>query len=184
MAMLCAEAAYLRSIEFRRLKWADVTLPGNLRLSHEPHGSAAFVVHRRKSDKARAQIRVFNDAYAIAMMQMIRDERIRQLSNTSGDKFTSETVVLERLICPDLTYGAYNDAIRTVSNYFDLSDARFTTYDARIGVTKSEFAKIKDVGALKLAGDGKARAPRINTSGLDALPSRHWKSFQTCNRGL
>lgn len=79
-------------------------MQGDVRLPHKPIGSAAFLVHGPKSDKARAQIRVFNDAYVIEMLQMLRNEHRRQLTDTSGYSVTSETMILERLICSDLTY--------------------------------------------------------------------------------
>lgn len=51
VAILCVQAAYLRSIEFRQLKWADFIFPGDVRLSQEQLGSAAFVIHSPKNDK-------------------------------------------------------------------------------------------------------------------------------------
>lgn len=112
VAILCP-SCLLRSIEFRRLKWAGVILRGDVRLTHEPIGSTAFVVHSLKNDKKRAQIWVFNDTCVIAMLQMLKDEHIRQLSGTPSINENARTAVLDRLICPDLTYRANNDVIKS-----------------------------------------------------------------------
>lgn len=75
VSILCAQAAYVRSIEFRQLTWANVLMPGDIRLTHEPFGSAAFVVHSPKNYKGKPQIRVFNNTYVIAMLQILVDEQ-------------------------------------------------------------------------------------------------------------
>lgn len=82
MAILCSQATYLSSIEFRLLKLADVILLGDVRMSHEPFGPTAFVVQSPNNDKVRAQIKVFNDAYVITVLYMLRDENKRQMTNT------------------------------------------------------------------------------------------------------
>lgn len=137
LAILCSQAAYIRSIELRRLRWADVGFPGDVRLAHEPGGSAAFVVHSPKNDKGKSQIRVFNDIFVIAMLQIFRDDHVRQLGEQDVN---SAADILQQPICQDLSYHAYKDAIKTVVVFFGLLNSRFATHGARIGAEIAQFA--------------------------------------------
>lgn len=91
-------------MDFRRLKWAKFILLGDVRLSQEPPESASFVIHRPENDKSEAQVRVFNDMYVTAMLQMLRDHHVRQLYATRGLAVLTETAVLQQDICLELTY--------------------------------------------------------------------------------
>lgn len=71
------------------LTWADLILPGDVWLTHEPLGSAVFVVHRLKKDKFKPYIKVFNNTFVIAMLQILKDDHISQFSSKQVDPASS-----------------------------------------------------------------------------------------------
>lgn len=100
MAILFAEAIYLRLMELRRLKCADVIVPGDVRLAHEQLGLAAFFLHSPKIGKRKPQIRVFNDTFVIAMLQIFRDDHVMQLIAQKGNEATD---ILQQTIFPHIS---------------------------------------------------------------------------------
>lgn len=85
VAILCAQAAYIRSIELRRLKWTNVVMPGDLLLVHEPLGTAALVVLGPKKGQKPDTARVFNDEYIFAMLQILHVEEKTMILQKNTD---------------------------------------------------------------------------------------------------
>lgn len=83
------------------------------------------------------------------MLQILKSYHVRQLPQHKGNAATAN---LQKHICPDLTYCAYNDAIKKATAHFGLTNARFTTHIAPIRVATAQFAEMKDISAIKLAG--------------------------------
>lgn len=120
-------------------------------MSHEPllcEGS--FFADSPKNHMFKFHIRVFNDTYVIAMLQMLNYDHVRQLSGAPGLTSIAETSVIERHIRSGLTYRTYNEAVKSAAANVDHRNAHFTTHAARIG--SRSFSETKDIGAIKLAG--------------------------------
>lgn len=112
-------------------------------------------MHSPKNDKGKALIRVFNDTYAIGMLTIIREDQFMQLVAQNGD---ADNAIMRLQICPGLTYHAYNEAINSAATHFGFSNSRFMTNGAHIGAVTAQFAKTRDINAIKLAGAGKAKS--------------------------
>lgn len=113
------------------------------------------------------------------MLQMLRDDHIRQISGAPDIAALAETAVLQQHICPDLPYNAYNEAIKAAAAQFGLSNACFATHGARIGAAMAQFVETKDISAIKLAGGWKSqnsveqyiRNGRAEIAALDITPN-------------
>lgn len=154
LAILCAAASYLRSIELRRLRSMDVILPGDVWLAHEQSRSAAFVVHSPKNDKGKPQIRVFKEIFFIALLKIFKDEHVRQLG---AQDVNGAADILQQPICPDLSYHTYNYAIKSTGISFGLPNGHFTTNGAPVGAKTAQFEDGKDISTIKLSGGWKSQ---------------------------
>lgn len=85
------------------------------------------------------------------MLQMIRDDHIRQLSAAPGLAALEETAFLQDYIYPDLMYHIYNEAIKAEAGHFGLPNAHFTTHGVLIGAATAQFTKTRPISAIKLA---------------------------------
>lgn len=142
-------------MEIRRLTWRDVLFPGDIRLTHEPKGSAALVIIDPKNDKVQTQLRVFTDAYVITALRIVKEE---QVSCLGTDMETTNREILDQHICPNLEYRDYNNAINQAAEHYGLGKKqKFTTHGALIGAATAAFTQTKDLGAIKLAGGWKSQ---------------------------
>lgn len=82
------------------------------------------------------------------MLKIIKDNQIRPLA---GERTNVDLALLNQHICPDITYTAFSETVKTVEVHFGLPDTRFTIQGACLGAATAQFTATKDISAIRMA---------------------------------
>ena len=133
--------ACLRVSKALKLTWSRVALPGDLRLSAYPPGTAGVNIYDAKTSRYTGKL------------QFVK------ISDPDGVKLLSEV----HRSCPDkssriapITYQQYKDDLRQSLTNFQLHETPFTSHSARIGKATEDFIRGVPVEQIAINGRWKS----------------------------